>query len=172
MAISAVFYIVTMTVSPKQNTLSSPGGCFVFLFSFLLCLYTCILFIFEILLTPFSFLWICSNFPLSSTYRLPPSPCPRTAYGFHSFWYNKQVIHFKTMNSFFLSRCFPLRRWQANCVFRSIATRKHNETLCLWPGSAEPYEAIGASLRIQVRTFNTRILCQILHFVQEWQAGI
>lgn len=35
MAISAVFYIVTMTVSPKQNTLSSPGGCFVFLRAFL-----------------------------------------------------------------------------------------------------------------------------------------
>ena len=85
MAMSAVFYIVTMTVSPKQDTLSSPGGCFVFLCSFLLCLYTCILFIFEILLTLFSFLWICSNLPLSSTYRLPPSPCPGTAYGFHSF---------------------------------------------------------------------------------------
>ena len=33
--------------------------------------------------------------------------------------------------------------------------------------SAEPCEAIGANLRTQVRTFITRILCQILHFVQE-----
>ena len=34
-------------------------------------------------------------------------------------------------------------------------------------GSAEPCEAIGASLRTEVRIFNTCILCQILHFVQE-----
>ena len=40
----------------------------------------------------------------------------------------------KTMISFFLSVSFPRTRWQANCVFRSIATRKHNETLCLWLG--------------------------------------
>ena len=36
------------------------------------------------------------------------------------------------MNSFFLSISCPRLRWQANCVFRSIATRKRNETLCLW----------------------------------------
>ena len=30
-------------------------------------------------------------------------------------------------------------------------------------GSAEPCEAIGASLRTEVRIFNTCILCQILH---------
>ena len=40
------------------------------------------------------------------------------------------------MNSFFLSVSFPRIRWQANCVFRSVATQKHNETLRLWPGSA------------------------------------
>ena len=66
------------------------------------------------------------------------------------------------MNSFFLSVSFPRIRWQANCVFRSVATRKHNETLRLWPGSAEPCEAIGARVRTQVRIFNTCILCQIL----------
>ena len=58
---------------------------------------------------------------------------------------------YKTMNSFFLSVSFPRTRWQANCVFRSIATRKRNETLRLWPGSAEPCEAIGARVRTQVR---------------------
>ena len=56
------------------------------------------------------------------------------------------------MISFFLYVSFPRNRWQANCVFRSIATRKRNETLRLWPGSAEPCKAIGASLRTQVRT--------------------
>ena len=35
--------------------------------------------------------------------------------------------------------------------FMSIATRKRNETLCLWPGSAVSCEAIGACLRRQVR---------------------
>ena len=43
-----------------------------------------------------------------------------------------------------------LRR-PANYVFMSIATRKRNETLRLWPGSAEPCEAIGACLRRQVK---------------------
>ena len=103
------------------------------------------------------------------------------------------------MNSFSLVVRFPRTRWQANCVFRSIATRKRNETLRLWPGSAEPCEAIGARVRTQGRICNTYNLCQILtvpvgrvwrfthfcsvallpgkwftchHFVQEWQAGI
>ena len=57
------------------------------------------------------------------------------------------------MISFFLSVRFPRTRWQANCVFRSIATRKHNETLRLWPGSAEHSEAIGARVRTQVKIF-------------------
>ena len=34
-------------------------------------------------------------------------------------------------------------------------------------GSAEFCEAIGASLRTQVKICNTHILCQILHFVRE-----
>ena len=59
------------------------------------------------------------------------------------------------MNSFFLSISCPRLRWQANCVFRSIATRKRNETLRLWPRSAEPCEAIGASLRTKVRVIFT-----------------
>ena len=101
---------------PNKTPCHHLAGVLFFLFSFLLCLYTCILFIFEILLTLFSFLWICSNLPLSSTYRLPPSPCPGTAYGFHSFWYNKQVIHFKTMNSFFLNISFPRTRRRLVCV--------------------------------------------------------
>ena len=63
------------------------------------------------------------------------------------------------MNSFFFSVSFPQTRWQANCVFRSVATRKHNETLRLWPGSAEPCEAIGARVRTQVKTFKSYNLC-------------
>ena len=58
------------------------------------------------------------------------------------------------MNSFFLGVSFPRTRWQANCVFRSIATRKRNETLRLWPGSAESCEAIGARVRTQVKQSN------------------
>ena len=54
---------------------------------------------------------------------------------------------------------FPRTRWQANCVFRSVATRKHNETLRLWPGSAEQSEAIGARVRTQVRAFKSYNLC-------------
>ena len=51
--------------------------------------------------------------------------------------------------------CCPRLRSQSNCVFRSIATRKHNETLRLWPESAELREAIGASVRT---------ICAILSF--------
>ena len=58
------------------------------------------------------------------------------------------------MNSFFLGVSFPRIWWQANCIFRSGATRKCNETLRLWPGSAEPREAIGTSLRTQVKQSN------------------
>ena len=57
----------------------------------------------------------------------------------------------KNYNFFFLSVSFPRIRWQANCVFRSRATQKRNETLRLWPGSAELCEAIGACVRTQVR---------------------
>ena len=39
----------------------------------------------------------------------------------------------------------------ANYVFMSIATRKRNETLRLWPGSAVSCEAIGACLHTQVK---------------------
>ncbi len=39
----------------------------------------------------------------------------------------------------------------ANYVFMSIATRKRNETLCLWPGGAVPCEAIEACLRRQIK---------------------
>ena len=63
------------------------------------------------------------------------------------------------MISFFLNVSFPRNRWQANCVFRSIATRKRNETLRLWPGSAEPCEAKGASLRTKVRAVKSCNLC-------------
>ena len=42
-------------------------------------------------------------------------------------------------------RGFLIRR-PANYVFMSIATRKRNETLRLWPGSAASCEAIGAVL--------------------------
>ena len=63
------------------------------------------------------------------------------------------------MIAFFLSVSFPRIRWQANCVFRSIATRKRNETLRLWPGSAELREAKGASVRTQIRICNTYNLC-------------
>ena len=79
------------------------------------------------------------------------------------FYSNNQVILFKNMNSFFLDVSFSQTRWQANCVFRSIATRKRNETLRLWPGRTEPCEAIGASLRTAVRIFKSCILCRILH---------
>ena len=52
--------------------------------------------------------------------------------------YRKTRIY-KTIkpDCFFLSVSFPRIRWQANCVFRSVAMRKRNETLCLWLGSAE-----------------------------------
>ena len=60
---------------------------------------------------------------------------------------------------FFLSVSFPRTRRQANCVFRSIATRKRNETLRLWPGSAEQSEAIGARVPTQVRAFKSYNLC-------------
>ena len=63
----------------------------------------------------------------------------------------KYLSRIKNYNSFFLSVSLPRNRWQANCVFRSVETRKCNETLRLWPGSAEPCGAIGACLRIQVR---------------------
>ena len=69
----------------------------------------------------------------------------------------------KTIISFFPSVSFPRTRWQANCVFRSTATRKRNETLCLWLGKRRACEAIGARVRTQVRILKSCILCQILH---------
>ena len=71
-------------------------------------------------------------------------------------------IRIKNIISFFLSRYFPRTRWQANCVFRSIATRKHNETLRLWPGSNEPARRSG-QVCTQVGIFKSCILCRILH---------
>ncbi len=68
------------------------------------------------------------------------------------------------MNSFFLSVSFPRTRREVNCTFRSVATRKHNETLRLWPGSAELCEAIGACVRTQERIVLSFLL-QLAPFV-------
>ena len=58
------------------------------------------------------------------------------------------------MNSFFLSVSFPRTRWQANCIFRSGATLKCNET---------PYPTNGSDKNPAMGTFNISNLCQILH---------
>ena len=57
-----------------------------------------------------------------------------TAFLLELFSYFLFLLILKTIISFFLSVSFPRTRWQANCVFRSTATRKRNETLCLWLG--------------------------------------
>ena len=79
--------------------------------------------------------------------RLTPPPSPTSGDGFsvRAIFLFFVFTHFKNYN-FFLP-------W-------SFAVTDFGE-------SADPCEAIGASLRTQVRTFITRILCQILHFVQE-----
>ena len=85
-----------------------------------------------------------------------------TAYGLCSFLFRQKSVNtIPKRNSLmpsFLSGGNQ-ERWQANCIFRSVATRKHNETLRLWPGSAEQSEAIGARVRTQVRAFKSYNLC-------------
>ena len=91
------------------------------------------------------------------------------------------------MNFFFLIISFPRIRREANCVFRSIATRKHNETLCLWLGKCRALRGDRGKCAYTGQNINTHILCQILHStpyflflysqslftaVQEWQVGI
>ena len=101
------------------------------------------LFYFVFIHAYYSFLRFCSHYfhscgsaPTCPFRRLAPPPSPTSGDGsrFLFIWQNKQVIQFKTMNFFFLSISFPRIRREANCVFRSIATRKRNETLCLWVG--------------------------------------
>ncbi len=75
---------------------------------------------------------VCSCLPLSSTWRLTPSPCPGTAYGLHTFVYvTRQDVNsiYKKFDFF-----FPWCQLPPNSE-----------------GSAEPCEAIGACVCTQVR---------------------
>ena len=91
------------------------------------------------------FLHFCSNLPLPSTCQLTPSPDKRGRLtvrilfflGKKSFTVFRRLTYIKTINSFFLSRSLPPNT----------------------EGSAEPCEAIGASLRTQVRIFKSCNLC-------------
>ncbi len=70
---------------------------------------------------------------------------------------------------------YPILLWQLpfNFIYKNLIAFSLSRSLPPHTeGSAEPCKAIGASLRTEVRIFNTCILCQILHFVREWRAGI
>ena len=66
---------------------------------------------------------------------------------------------YKNIISFFLNVSFPRIQWKVNCVFRSIATRKHNSLAFDW--EVRDCKAIGASVCTKVRIVLSTLLTLI-----------